>query len=90
MERSTETTTPSSYASSSTYGYGYVSWNGATEVTGWNIYAGGTKDRLKYLGRVGFEGFETRFEIPCWAEWVKVGAVEDGEEVECSEVVVVV
>lgn len=38
----------------------YVSWNGATEVTGWNFFAGHSADGpFRQVGTVRKEGFET-------------------------------
>ncbi len=42
---------------------GYVSWNGATEVTGWEILEGQTAKKLSRVGRIGYEGFETKFHV---------------------------
>ncbi|TKA83887.1 hypothetical protein B0A55_00104 [Friedmanniomyces simplex] len=70
--------------------YGYVSWNGATDVSGWNIYVSeGGRGGVKKAGEAGFRGFETRFEVPCWATGVQVGAVVDGSEVRRSDEVAV-
>ncbi|KAK4903450.1 hypothetical protein LTR27_000381 [Elasticomyces elasticus] len=66
---------------------GYVSWNGATDVSAWNVYVAGRWGGLKQVGRVGLRGFETRFEVPCWATTVQVGAVIDGVEVKRSDLV---
>ena len=70
-------------------GYGYVSWNGATEVKGWSVYVERDGEEMEFVGRVGFRGFETRFEVPCWAGKVQVGAIVGGCEERRSEVVVV-
>jgi hypothetical protein len=37
----------------------YVSWNGATEVAAWEVLAGPRPGRLKSLGQVPRDGFET-------------------------------
>lgn len=66
---------------------GYVSWNGATDVTGWNVYEGASAQSLHNVGQVGFRGFETQFDVACWAAYVQVGAVVNGTEVKRSEVV---
>lgn len=42
---------------------GYVSWNGATEVTAWDIYEGDTTSDLCLVGRIGYAGFETKFGV---------------------------
>lgn len=67
--------------------YGYVSWNGATDLTGWNVYLGESKSRLHHVGKVGYRGFETRYDVACWAKYVQVGAVVNGTEAKRSDVV---
>ena len=37
----------------------YVSWNGATEVTGWEIYGGWSNEDLQFIVSAGEAGFET-------------------------------
>jgi hypothetical protein len=37
----------------------YASWNGATEVTTWEVLAGSSPDQLESLGSVPRDGFET-------------------------------
>ena len=64
---------------------GYVSWNGATDVEGWNIYAGLSADSVKLLGRIENRGFETKFNLPCWTRFAQVGAMEQGQEVRRSK-----
>jgi Arylsulfotransferase (ASST) len=44
----------------------YASWNGATEVTGWQVAAGARRDELRPLGIAPSRGFETV--IPLYAE----------------------
>lgn len=57
---------------------GYVSWNGATDVTDWVVYTGKANNSLTALGRaVKAAGFETEFAIPNDAAFVQVGAVEN-------------
>ena len=56
-----------------------VSWNGATGVEGWVIYAGDSKHSLKAVKEVKKHGFETLTTIP-QAAFVQVEAKE------CSEV----
>ena len=70
-----------------TTGAGYVSWNGATDVMGWNVYVGESEQAIKHVGQVSFRGFETKFDVVCWARYVQVGAVVNGTEVRRSEVV---
>lgn len=65
---------------------GYVSWNGATDVTGYTVYAGNSENSLKFIGNFEKKGFETEFTLP-EAKAVQVGAIEEGREVERSNVV---
>jgi hypothetical protein len=37
----------------------YASWNGATEVTAWEVLAGPDPSQLEYLGSIPRDGFET-------------------------------
>ncbi|KEF59332.1 uncharacterized protein A1O9_04176 [Exophiala aquamarina CBS 119918] len=70
---------------------GYVSWNGATDVTDWVVYAGATENSLEMVGHAKKAGFETQFAVPSDAAFIQVGAVEKkGKEViRRSEVVAV-
>ncbi|KAM0721094.1 hypothetical protein Q7P37_003380 [Cladosporium fusiforme] len=62
-------------------GSAYVSWNGATDVEGWNVYVNGI-----LRGTVKKEGFETMVKLKGWRkkDCVKVGAVQGREEVRVS------
>ena len=51
-----------------------VSWNGATDVKSWEIYAGSSSKSLKKVAEVSKRGFETVTSIDC-AKYVKVIAV---------------
>lgn len=42
---------------------GYVSWNGATDVTSYDVYAGSSETDLELIGTVKRQGFETVFPI---------------------------
>ncbi|KAL9004623.1 MAG: hypothetical protein Q9188_002565 [Gyalolechia gomerana] len=44
---------------------GYVSWNGATDVTAWEIWVGSnsSQTRLERVGQVISRGFETKFSV---------------------------
>lgn len=67
-------------------GYAYVSWNGATEVTKWNIYitlSSGTA--VKQVAAK--KGFETTFKVMFEAQTLQVGAVQNGSEVRRSNFV---
>ncbi|KEF55247.1 uncharacterized protein A1O9_08901 [Exophiala aquamarina CBS 119918] len=56
---------------------GYVSWNGATDVTDWVIYTGQTNGSLTAVGRAKKAGFETQFVVPDGAAFLQVGAIEN-------------
>lgn len=40
-----------------------MSWNGATELTGWNVYGGSNASHLQLVGSVPKKGFETTIVI---------------------------
>ena len=63
-----------------------MSWNGATDVTGWAVYQGPTRNQLEFVGEVGFRGFETRFTLD-GEGFVQVAAVIGGREGRRSRVV---
>ena len=42
---------------------GYVSWNGATDVTAWDIREGDSLSELRLVGQIGYKGFETKFNV---------------------------
>lgn len=66
---------------------GYISWNGATDLTAWNIYEGSQGDQLCLAGQVALAGFETAFNTVNSARCVQVGAVRGGAEIRRSQVV---
>lgn len=66
---------------------GYASWNGATEVTGWAVYEGGSGAALHQSGTVPWRGFETSFTPSVESKCVQVAAVVGGQEVRRSSVV---
>lgn len=41
----------------------YVSWNGATDVTAWEIWVGSNQTSLERVGQIVSRGFETKFSI---------------------------
>jgi hypothetical protein len=41
----------------------YTSWNGATDITGYDVYAGATADTLSMIGNVPRTGFETEIAL---------------------------
>ncbi|KAF2764692.1 hypothetical protein EJ03DRAFT_339586 [Teratosphaeria nubilosa] len=54
----------------------YVSWNGATEVAGWEVWGGGSEGGLRCVKTVGKAGFETEVEVvEAGVEFVRVQAV---------------
>lgn len=67
-------------------GKGYVSWNGATDVIGWAVYEGPTRERLEFVGEVGYKGFETSFGVK-GKSCVQVEVVIRGGEGRRSDVV---
>lgn len=75
--------------SSSSSAVGYVSWNGATDVTSYVVYGGKTSDSLEEIGTIPKHGFETVFALPSNVSAIQVGAVEGSKVVRRSEVVTV-
>ena len=66
------TAKPDVVAESSTGGVNvFISWNGATEVEAWEIYAGSSRDKLKCVATVQKKGFETKVHIE-EAQYVQV------------------
>ena len=54
----------------------YVSWNGATDISGWAVYGGDTPGALRPLGVAKKHGFETAFSLDR-AACVQVGAMRN-------------
>jgi outer membrane protein assembly factor BamB len=52
----------------------YASWNGATEVTAWEVLAGPDPGRLESLGQVPRDGFETAMVVQTSEPYVAVQA----------------
>ncbi len=52
----------------------YASWNGATQVAAWEVLSGPGPDRLKSLGRVPCNGFETAITAHTGEPYVAVQA----------------
>lgn len=75
--------------SSSPSAVGYVSWNGATDVTSYVVYGGSNSSKLKEIGTISNDGFETVFAVPDHITAVQVGAVQESKVVQRSEVVTV-
>ena len=53
----------------------YASWNGATEVTRWQLLAGPSADALKPVAGVRRQGFETEIEAETPGPWFAVRAL---------------
>ena len=66
----------------------YVSWNGATNISDWMIYAGDKEDKLKLMGVAEKKGFETTFELrkKDLKRCVQLGAVRNGDVIRRSNV----
>ena len=56
-------------------GSAFMSWNGATNVTNWEVYEGLTPSRLKHTQTVANAGFETKASISNSTKFVQVGAL---------------
>lgn len=63
----------------------YVSWNGATDISAWAVFAGDDKESLKSVGIAKKKGFETVFDLEN-AKCVQLGAIRDGEVIRASNV----
>lgn len=68
----------------------YASWNGATDVEAWNIYAQSPTGSV-LVGKAERRGFETVFDVqlPRYSPCVQVAALQKGHEVRFSDVVCV-
>lgn len=64
----------------------YMSWNGATEVESWTVYAGASNETLEAVKTVDRTGFETTASIGA-AQVVRVEAAGEGIETGVSDVV---
>ena len=63
----------------------YVSWNGATDIQGYAVYAGDNRESLKSVGIAKKRGFETVFDLED-ANCVQLGAIRDGETIRASNI----
>ena len=63
----------------------YVSWNGATDISGWAVYAGDSKEFLNAIGVANKKAFETVFELNKF-ECVQLGAIRGGTIIRMSNV----
>ena len=52
----------------------YMSWNGATEVATWELFAGSSPTTLQSAGLAPKRGFETRMRAPGVPRYVQVRA----------------
>ena len=52
----------------------YVSWNGATQVTAWEVLAGASPSELESLGSIPRNGFETAMLVRTAEPYVVVRA----------------
>ncbi len=63
----------------------FVSWNGATDVRGWAIFAGDNEHEMTSRGVAKKQGFETVFHLEdAWC--VQLGAMQDGHIIRASNV----
>lgn len=67
----------------------YVSWNGATEVAGWNFYArADSTGPSVFIGTATRTGFETMFVADGYMDWISADAVDaEGTILGTSDVV---
>jgi len=54
----------------------YASWNGATEVAGWQVAAGSRRDELRPLGIARSRGFETAIPLHAQHRYASVTAID--------------
>jgi Arylsulfotransferase (ASST) len=54
----------------------YASWNGATEVTHWDVRGGADPGSLQSLGVAPRQGFETQIRVPHAPRWLTVVALD--------------
>jgi len=59
----------------------YVSWNGATEVTTWQVLAGAGPDDLEPVGSVPRKGFETALMLQTDETYIAVKAKDSSGQV---------
>jgi hypothetical protein len=53
----------------------YASWNGATAVTGWRVFAGRSPNALTAVGQFSRAGFETEMTVPGTLHYLAVQAL---------------
>lgn len=69
----------SPYAAASPSGTGttvYASWNGATDIAYWRVYAGASPSALSYVAQQPFSGFETAVATSSAGPYFKVQALD--------------
>jgi hypothetical protein len=59
----------------------YASWNGATEVTTWQVLAGSAPDQLELLASAPRQGFETVITVHTTEPYVSLMAVNSSGKV---------
>jgi len=59
----------------------YASWNGATEVSTWQVLSGAAPDRLEPLGSAPRQGFETVITVRTTKPYVGLKAVNGSGKV---------
>jgi hypothetical protein len=59
----------------------YMSWNGATEVASWELFAGSSPSTLQSVGTARRRGFETKITAPRLPRFVQVRARNAAGEV---------
>jgi hypothetical protein len=61
----------------------FISWNGATDIGAWAVFAGDDADNMKSVGVAKKHGFETVFHLED-ATCVQLGAIRNGEIIRAS------
>jgi hypothetical protein len=59
----------------------YASWNGATAVTGWRVFAGRSPQALTAVGQFPRTGFETEMTVPGTLHYLAVQALDSAGQV---------
>jgi hypothetical protein len=59
----------------------YVSWNGATDVAGWQVVAGENGSDLRPVTHVPRDGFETAIDVELEQPWLAVQAIDAAGQV---------
>jgi hypothetical protein len=54
----------------------YASWNGATEVSGWKVEAGSSRNQMDPIGTATRHGFETVIPMPLEHRYASVTALD--------------